>query len=167
VGATPESGLARSVGIAARHGIVVDDELRTSTPGVYAAGDCAELRGQVTGLWPAAVEQATVAAANALGEHRTAPATETPMLLKGIGIDLVSVGRVHPAPGDTVLTHEDPARYAHGWLVVSHGRAAGAVLLNLPRLAPEIRTAVRSRAEFTPPGTWARVAPATGPRLPR
>ena len=167
VGATPESGLARSAGIAARHGVVVDDELRTSVPGVYAAGDCAELRGQVTGLWPAAVEQATVAAANALGEHRTAPATETPMLLKGIGIDLVSVGRVRPAPGDTVLTHEDAARYAHGWLVLSGGRAAGAVLLNLPRESPAILAAVRSGVAFTPPRAWAEPARGSGPRPPR
>lgn len=167
VGATPESGLARSAGIAARHGVVVDDELRTNVAGVYAAGDCAELRGQVTGLWPAAVEQATVAAANALGEHRTAPATETPMLLKGIGIDLVSVGRVRPSPGDRVLTHEDPARYAHGWLVLSDGRAAGAVLLNLPREAPGILAAVRSGAAFTPPGLWAEPARGSGQRLPR
>jgi nitrite reductase (NADH) large subunit len=146
VGATPDAALARAAGIAVRHGIVVDEELRTNTAGVYAAGDCAELRGQVTGLWPAAVEQATAAAANALGEHRSVPGAATPMLLKGIGIDLVSVGRVHPAAGDSVLTHEDPARYAHGQLVVSGGRVAGAVLLNLPREAPAILAAVRAGA---------------------
>jgi NADPH-dependent 2,4-dienoyl-CoA reductase/sulfur reductase-like enzyme/ferredoxin len=146
VGATPDAGLARAAGIAVRHGILVDDELRTSAPGVYAAGDVAELRGEVTGLWPAAVAQANAAAANVLGAHQTAPATATPMLLKGLGIDLVSVGRVHPAAGDTVLTREDPARYAYGRLVVSGGRVSGAVLLNLPREAPAILSAVRAGA---------------------
>jgi NAD(P)H-nitrite reductase large subunit len=146
VGATPDAGLARAAGIAVRHGILVDDELRTSAPGVYAAGDVAELRGEVTGLWPAAVAQANAAAANVLGAHQTAPATATPMLLKGLGIDLVSVGRVHPVAGDTVLTREDPARYAYGRLVVSGGRVAGAVLLNLPREAPAILSAVRAGA---------------------
>ncbi|WP_246278802.1 NAD(P)/FAD-dependent oxidoreductase [Phytohabitans rumicis] len=146
IGATPEADLARAAGVAVRHGIVVDDELRTSSAGVYAAGDCAEVRGEVSGLWPAAVAQATAAAANALGEHQTVPGTATPMLLKGIGLDLVSVGRVHPAAGDAVLTHEDPDRYAYGRLVVSDGRVAGAVLLNLPREAPAIVTAVRGGA---------------------
>jgi NADPH-dependent 2,4-dienoyl-CoA reductase/sulfur reductase-like enzyme/ferredoxin len=146
VGATPDAGLAKAAGIAVRHGILVDDELRTSAPGVYAAGDVAELRGEVTGLWPTAVAQANVAAANALGAHQTVPATATPMLVKGLGIDLVSVGRVHPVAGDTVLTREDPARYAYGRLVVSAGRVAGAVLLNLPREAPAILSAVRAGA---------------------
>jgi nitrite reductase (NADH) large subunit len=146
VGATPEVQLARSAGIAVRHGILVDERFRTSAAGVYAAGDVAELRGQVTGLWPAAVAHAEVAAANVLGEQRTASAVDTPMLLKGVGIDLVSVGRVHPNPGDTVLTHEDHVRYAYGRVVVeSGGRLAGAVLLNLPREAPAILAAARDR----------------------
>jgi nitrite reductase (NADH) large subunit len=146
VGATPDAELARAAGLTVGHGVLVDEELRTSAAGVYAAGDVAELRGQVTGLWPAAVAQATAAAANALGEHQTVLAAAPPMLLKGVGIDLVSVGRVQPVAGDTVLVREDPERYSYGRLVTSDGRVAGAVLLNLPREAPAILTAVRAGA---------------------
>ena len=42
--------LAKNAGLACGRGIVVDASLRTSAPDVYAAGDCAELNGVVTGL---------------------------------------------------------------------------------------------------------------------
>jgi NAD(P)H-nitrite reductase large subunit len=43
VGVRPRTALAAAAGIACRQGILVDPYLRTSAPGVFAAGDCAEL----------------------------------------------------------------------------------------------------------------------------
>lgn len=54
--------LAKKAGLACDRGIVVDDALRTSAPDVYAAGDCAELNGVVTGLWMASKDQGEAAA---------------------------------------------------------------------------------------------------------
>ena len=54
--------LAKKAGLACDRGIVVDAALRTSAPDVYAAGDCAELNGVVTGLWMASKDQGEAAA---------------------------------------------------------------------------------------------------------
>ena len=54
--------LAKKAGLACNRGIVVDSALRTSAPDVYAAGDCAELNGVVTGLWMASKDQGEAAA---------------------------------------------------------------------------------------------------------
>ena len=54
--------LAKNAGLACGRGIVVDASLRTSAPDVYAAGDCAELNGVVTGLWLASKDQGEAAA---------------------------------------------------------------------------------------------------------
>ena len=55
-------------------GILVDEQMRTSVPGIYAAGDAA-LGPSVFGeahaahaLWPTAVEQGRVAGANLAGQ---------------------------------------------------------------------------------------------------
>ena len=50
--------------------MLVDDNMSTSDNAIFAAGDVAEHRGRVHGLWPAAVEQAEVAACGALGEEK-------------------------------------------------------------------------------------------------
>jgi nitrite reductase (NADH) large subunit len=51
VGIVPNSGLAKQAGLEVGRGIKVDDQLRTSVPRVYAAGECAEHRGNCYGWW--------------------------------------------------------------------------------------------------------------------
>ncbi len=67
-----------------------------------------------------------------------------PVLLKGLGIDVASVGRIVAGADDTVVHHELPDGTAYGRLVLHDGRIAGAVLLNLPADAPGILAAVRA-----------------------
>ncbi|MFH8367626.1 NAD(P)/FAD-dependent oxidoreductase [Streptomyces sp. NPDC018031] len=61
-GVRPRVGLARAAGITTARGVVVDDELRTSDPDVYAIGDCAEHDGVLYGLAGPAQEQADLLA---------------------------------------------------------------------------------------------------------
>ncbi|MCA3931341.1 FAD-dependent oxidoreductase, partial [Burkholderia sp.] len=74
IGQTPNDDLARRSGIETDNGIVVDTYCRTSVPGIYAAGDCANFPFGATGRrlrlesWQNAQEQAIVAAANMTGE---------------------------------------------------------------------------------------------------
>ena len=72
-GIAPSVELARRAGLEVARGVLVDDELRTSDRRIFAAGDLAEWRGSVLGLWPVAVEQAEVAAENAVGGSRAYP----------------------------------------------------------------------------------------------
>ncbi|PFH29868.1 NAD(P)/FAD-dependent oxidoreductase [Burkholderia sp. JKS000303] len=75
IGQTPNDDLARASGIATGNGILVDEYCRTSVPGIYAAGDCANFPFGATGQrlrlesWQNAQEQAIVAARNMAGEH--------------------------------------------------------------------------------------------------
>ena len=59
--------LAKSAGLAVNRGVLVDERMRTMDYNILAAGDVAEHAGRVHGLWPVAVEQAEVAADNAVG----------------------------------------------------------------------------------------------------
>ncbi|MFQ5511974.1 MAG: NAD(P)/FAD-dependent oxidoreductase [Candidatus Krumholzibacteriia bacterium] len=49
VGIRPETGLAEAAGIRVEGGIVVDDHMQTSHPGVYAAGDAVSFPDPVSG----------------------------------------------------------------------------------------------------------------------
>ena len=73
VGVKPAIGLAQAAGLTIDRGVVVDDRLRTSAPGVFAAGDIARYptdrparaSGSSTGSWPQRMGR--VAALNILG----------------------------------------------------------------------------------------------------
>ncbi|GIX04883.1 MAG: hypothetical protein KatS3mg114_0752 [Planctomycetaceae bacterium] len=61
-GIQPNVELAVNCGLQVKRGIVVDDQLRTSDPNIYAVGECAEHRDQLYGLVEPAYEQANVLA---------------------------------------------------------------------------------------------------------
>ena len=69
-GIRSELTLAGELGLELGRGIKVDEWMRTSLPGVCAAGDCAEFEGRVAGLWNAALEMGLVAAATMCGEQK-------------------------------------------------------------------------------------------------
>jgi 3-phenylpropionate/trans-cinnamate dioxygenase ferredoxin reductase subunit len=75
IGATPRVALAASAGLRVEDGIVVDQQLRSSVPGVYAAGDVASAwhphyaRHLRVEHWANALNQGTTAGINAAGGH--------------------------------------------------------------------------------------------------
>ncbi|ASW44272.1 FAD-dependent oxidoreductase [Clostridium isatidis] len=68
VGVRSNINLAKSTGIECNRGIIVDENMRTNLPDIYACGDVAELNGIYYGNWPAAIEMGKVAGANAVGD---------------------------------------------------------------------------------------------------
>ena len=92
--------LARDAGLEVNRGIVVDEQLRTSAPDVYAAGDAAEFKGIVYGIIPAAIEQARTVAADMVmamepardWQRGTYDGTVPSTTLKVVGIDLTCLG---------------------------------------------------------------------------
>ena len=124
--------------------MVVDDLMRTSDPRSSRPGDVAEHRGRVHGLWPAAVEQAEVAACGALGEEKAYVGTVPVTILKVVGIELTSIGRFEPEPGDEEVScsrTSSEGRYRK--LVIADGRIAGAILLGSRTEASPVVTAVK------------------------
>ena len=96
-GITPNTELAADAGLEVepRRARRRPDDAR-ATAAIFAAGDVAEHRGRVHGLWPAAVEQAEVAACGALGEEKAYRGTVPVTILKVVGIELTSIGRFEP-----------------------------------------------------------------------
>ena len=123
--------LAREAGLEVNRGLVVDERLRTSAAGVYAAGDVAEFKGVVHGIIPAAIEQAQVAAANMVAaDSATYSGTVPATTLKIVGIDLTCLGEA-TATGDefVVLREVDPASGFYRRLTLRDGKIIGAILL--------------------------------------
>lgn len=138
-GIKPEIGLAADAGLQVGRGVLVDDRMRTSGPGIFAAGDAAEHRGRIYGIIPAAFEQARAAAANMLGQDRSYGGTVPFNTLKVAGLYLTSAGEIDAeGPGFESLVHSDPAAGLYKKIVLQDGRLAGAIWLGTKKGAAEI-----------------------------
>lgn len=143
-GIAPNAELARASGLAVGRGVTVDQFMRTSDPDIFAAGDVCEFNGQVAGLWPVAVEQARVAAVNALGGREEYRETAPAIALKVVGVDLLSIGRTEAdAATDLIVVQEEPDEHRYRKLIVADDRVVGAILLGYPQDAPAVVEAVK------------------------
>ena len=127
-GVRPNADLARAAGLACRRGVVVDDGLETSAPGIHAIGECAEHRGQVYGLVEPAYEQARVLARRLAGEDARYAGSVVATNLKVSGVHVFSAGDFLGEPGTESVVLSDPGFGTYRKLVLEDGRLVGAVL---------------------------------------
>jgi NAD(P)H-nitrite reductase large subunit len=98
-GVRPNVEFLAGSGVEIDHGIPVDERLRTSVPGVFAAGDVAQgpdlLGGprRVQAIQPTAVDHGRVAAANMAGHEVAYAGSLTMNVLAARGLEACSFGR--------------------------------------------------------------------------
>jgi nitrite reductase (NADH) large subunit len=131
-GIRPNADEARAAGLAVERAIVVDDQLRTSDPDVFAVGECAQHRGRLYGLVDPVYEQARVLADVITGAKPQAAyaGTRLATTLKVMGVDLTAMGEVNATrPDCEVVSHLDPSRGVYKKLVLRDHQLVGAILL--------------------------------------
>ncbi|OAI41080.1 hypothetical protein AYO40_03885 [Planctomycetaceae bacterium SCGC AG-212-D15] len=131
-GIRPNVDEARMAGLNVDRAIVVDDQLRTSDPDIFAVGECAQHANRVYGLVDPVYEQARVLADVLTGlkpevAYRGSSLATT---LKVMGVELTSMGDVLGATPDCeTVSHLDPSQGVYKKLVVKDNRLVGAILL--------------------------------------
>ena len=128
VGIRPSTTLAAAGGLQVKRGIVVDDAMQTSAPGIYAIGECAEHRGACYGLVEPCYEQARIAAAAITGELARYSGSVLATNLKVSGVSVFSAGDFEGAGAETVVVR-DTGQRSYRKLVLRDGCLAGAVLV--------------------------------------
>ena len=131
-GIRPVTEVALLSGIEVERGIVVDDQLRTDDPDVYAVGECAQHRGELYGLVAPVWEQARVLADVLTGTDPDAEyhGSRTATKLKVAGVDVATMGVNRPERDtDEFLVISEPRRGVHLSVVVRDDKLIGATLL--------------------------------------
>jgi nitrite reductase (NADH) large subunit len=144
-GIRPATALAETGGLAIDRGIKVDDALETSSPGIYAIGECAEHRGTCCGLIEPVYEQAKVLARHLAGLPARYERSVTAASLKVSGVPVFSMGDFAGEGAEAILL-EDQGAAAYRKLVIRDGRLAGAVLFGDTADALWYRDLIRQRA---------------------
>ncbi len=129
-GIKPNIDWVQRSGLHCKRGVLVDDRMQTSAPDVYAAGDVAEWQGNVVGLWTNAIEQAKVAAANAMGKMAYFEGFLPVTVLKCLEISLVSMGQIIEDGGAIGSKWRcDAGKRFYQRLVLRQGIPVGGILL--------------------------------------
>jgi nitrite reductase (NADH) large subunit len=133
-GIRPADSLAAGAGLARgeRGGFLVDDELRTSEPGVWAIGECAAHQGRCYGLVAPGYQMADVVAAQMAGDDARFAVPDLSTKLKLIGVDVASFGDAHGATdGCNEVVYADPRTGVYKKLVLDAAgtRIVGGVLV--------------------------------------
>jgi nitrite reductase (NADH) large subunit len=147
-GVRPRLDLARQAGLDVGQGVVVNDCLQTSAPDIFAAGDVAQHRDRLYGLWNAAQTQGWLAGCNAAG--RVSPFGGIPRsnTLKVAGIHLTSIGIFEPETDrDVVLQSGEPGNFVH--FLFRDGVMIGAILIGERVSASKVGQAIEAKRDFS------------------
>jgi len=128
VGIRPEVRLANDAHLEVGRGIVVDAQMTTSDPSIFALGECVEFDRQLFGLVAPLYDQAKVLATVLNGGVAAFCPVQTATKLKVTGCDLFSSGDFAEAEGREEIVFRDPSRGIYKRLVIEDDRLIGAVM---------------------------------------
>lgn len=124
-------GAESGINLAKNGGIEVDDQMRTSVPNVYAAGDVAAHNGKLLQLWEPARMQARVVASTIQGRgERWTPGVHY-LATRLYDLDCASIGEVAVTPQGAEELVDFPqrtGRISYRKLCIKDGRLVGALM---------------------------------------
>jgi 3-phenylpropionate/trans-cinnamate dioxygenase ferredoxin reductase subunit len=150
VGVLPRTALAARAGLAVDNGVVVDEHLQTSVPGVFAAGDVANARHPFYGdririeHWANALNQGPAAARNMLGQ--SAAYERLPYFFSDqyeVGMEYSGFARA----SDRVLLRGDPAAREFIAFWISEERVVAGMNVNVWGVTEAFQRLIRERVE--------------------
>jgi NAD(P)H-nitrite reductase large subunit len=157
IGVRPNVALVKDTAIEVRRGIVVDEQMRTSLPDIYAAGDVVETWDPLLGdshpvaIWPNAYRQGSVAGSNMAGGNRRYEGGFPMNSVEIFGLPIISVGLVDP-PGDEYETMHnfDREEVCYKKLVLKRHRLVGAIFVGQIERAGIFTGLIRDQVDVRP-----------------
>jgi nitrite reductase (NADH) large subunit len=122
-GIKPRDELARNAGltIGERGGILVNNELLTSDPNIFAIGECALYQKMIYGLVAPGYQMADIVSDRLLGGNSTFNGADMSTKLKLLGTDVASFGQtdISQEASDQEITINDPHTGIYKKLIIS------------------------------------------------
>ena len=144
-GVRPCIELAFDAGLNTNRGIIVNDRMQTSNKDIYAAGDCAEHKGIVYGVWMPSMQQGQSAGANMAGGRKEYNGSLLSHKLKVAGIDLVSVGNITEKSEEVLKTGNGYYKKA----LITDNKITGCILLGDISGERQITRAINEKLNFS------------------
>jgi len=147
-GIRPNIGLIQNTKLKVNRGIVVNEQMETSIPKVYAAGDVAEFNGQTFGLWEIAANQGQIAGYNMVGRGISYTPSIPNTLMNAFHLALFSMGNINDSEADDKIIHQsDDNTYSK--ILLQNNRIIGAIIIGDSRSSSVFKRAIEERIDLT------------------
>lgn len=156
-GVKPNVSFLEGTGVEVRSGIVVDEHMRTTVPGIYAAGDVAQGRDFSTGQWvvhalqPTATEHGRIAGMNMAGQDLAYQGSLSMNVLDTLGLISHTFGLWEGLPGGSVAEVADTEHSLYTRLCFDGDQLVGAITIGHPQHVGAIRGLIQTRRHL---GAW-------------
>jgi len=159
-GVAPNVGFLESTDVHVAKGVLVDDHMQSSVPGIYAAGDVAEAPDLFTGahlvsaIQPNAADQARVAALNMAGRDNRLGGVLAINVLDTVGLISSSFGQwwgEKAEAGGSGVEHVDEAGYRYLSLQFKEDVLIGATAIGLTQHVGVLRGLIQGQVKL---GEW-------------
>ena len=152
IGTRPNIQLAIDAGLEVQRGVLVNQYLETSHPGVFAIGEIAEFESMLYGITSSAEQQAEIAAHYINGDLSSYYEGSVLMnILKFPDLDLCSIGELHVPEKDPdyeEIIFIDRAKRYYKKCIVYQDKLVGAVLLGDKNEFAEFKSLIESKTEL-------------------
>lgn len=168
-GVAPNIDFLAGTPIEVKQGVLVDDYLETSVPGIFAAGDVAQAPDMFTGqpivsaIQPNAADQARIAALNMAGQKTPLPGVLAINVLETLGLISSSFGQWWGTDTPDGVEHIDEARSRYLSLQFDGDVLIGATSVGLTQHVGVLRGLIQGR---TPLGPWKDILKSAPLRFP-
>ncbi len=173
IGVKARMDLAQAAGLKTERGVLVNENLQTSVPDIYAAGDVAQIFDPVSGrysidnLWYPGRKQGRIAAFNMAGQneiYRRTVATNV-LLLAGVMTTIIGAigsgrdeGQVYTARGSSeawqqlpnTIASESGTDESHMRLVFGEQRLLGALVMGDQKISRPLRDLINAQVDISP-----------------
>lgn len=157
IGVRPNLALVKDTAIETRRGIVVDEQMRTSLPDIYAAGDVVETwdplldEAHPVAIWPNAYRQGSIAGSNMAGSDRRYEGGFPMNSVEVFGLPFISVGLVNPPEGECeTIRSFDRQEIYYKKLVIKRHHLVGVILVGQIERAGIFTNLIRDQLDVRP-----------------
>lgn len=153
IGTRPNVEIARQAGLDCSRGVLVNDYLESSAPGIFAIGEIAEWRQQMFGITAAAEQQADTVARYLSGDLSSIYQGSVLMnILKFEDLNLCSIGMVECPPNDPSYEEVilmDVSQRFYKKCIVRNDRLIGAILMGDKTEFAEFKSLIEGQVELS------------------
>jgi nitrite reductase (NADH) large subunit len=129
-------------------GVIVNSKMQTNIENIYAAGDVAEFKDRISGLWNIAIEQGKTAGYNMVGKDEEYKDIVPVTTLNAFGVSLFSMGSIDESECNMTLIEDGADNKTYKRIFIKDNKVIGAIVIGDTKKSPILKSAIEGQVSL-------------------